>query len=77
MPKTTMSTKGKVVLPAELRELDDLQPGEELEIERLGPGDYRLHRRRPPPNEGLVDWLIACPEKGFFVPVDWESTDTP
>ena len=27
-------------------------------------------------NEGLVDWLLACPEKGFFVPIDSESTDT-
>lgn len=29
----------------------------------------------PRPNEGLVDWLLACPEKGFFVPVESESTD--
>ena len=75
VPKTTMSTKGQVVLPAELRELDHLQPGEEFEVERLGPGDYRLHRRQPPPNDGRVDWLLACPEKGFFVPIDSESTD--
>ncbi len=25
---------------------------------------------------GLVDWLLACPEKGYFVPVESESTDT-
>ena len=76
MAKTTMSTKGQVVLPAELRELDHLRPGEEFEVERLGPGDYRLVRKQPPPNEGLVDWLLACPEKGFFVPIESESTDT-
>lgn len=28
------------------------------------------------PNEGLIDWLLACPEKGFFVPIDSESTDS-
>jgi hypothetical protein len=29
----------------------------------------------PPLNEGVVDWLLACPEKGFFVPIESESTD--
>ena len=23
----------------------------------------------PVPNEGVVEWLLACPEKGFFVPI--------
>jgi len=23
----------------------------------------------------VVDWLLACPEKGFFVPVESESID--
>ncbi len=22
-----------------------------------------------------IDWLLACPQKGFFVPIDSESTD--
>jgi predicted RNase H-like HicB family nuclease len=26
-------------------------------------------------NKGLVDWLLACPEKDFFVPVESDSTD--
>jgi predicted RNase H-like HicB family nuclease len=26
-------------------------------------------------NEGLVDWLLACPEKDFFVPVESDPTD--
>jgi hypothetical protein len=29
-----------------------------------------------PTNEGLIDWLLACPQKDFFVPIDSESTDT-
>lgn len=73
--KTTISTKGQLVLPAEIRELDDIAPGEEFEIERIGRGKYRLTRKAPS-NEGLVDWLLACPEKGFFVPIESESTDT-
>lgn len=27
-------------------------------------------------DQGLVEWLLACPEKGFFVPIESESTDT-
>jgi hypothetical protein len=30
----------------------------------------------PAQNQGLLDWLLACPDKGFFVPVESESTDT-
>ena len=70
-----MSSKGQIVIPAELRRLDDLAPGDEFEIERIDGGEYRLIRKTPPLNKGLVDWLLACPEKGFFVPVESESTD--
>jgi AbrB family looped-hinge helix DNA binding protein len=74
--KTRVSSKGQIVLPAELRQRDRIEAGQEFEVERLDRGEYRLIRRTPPPNEGLVDWLLACPEKGFFVPVESESTDT-
>jgi AbrB family looped-hinge helix DNA binding protein len=74
--KTTMSSKGQIVLPAELREQDGIEPGEEFTVERLDRGEYRLVRSMPPPNEGVVDWLLACPEKGYFVPIESESIDT-
>jgi antidote-toxin recognition MazE-like antitoxin len=74
--KTTMSSKGQIVLPAEFRQLDRIEPGQEFDVERLDRGDYRLVRRAARPNDGAVDWLLACPAKGFFVPVDSESTDT-
>ncbi len=74
--KTTVSTKGQIVLPAEFRQRDHIEAGQEFEVERIDRGEYRLLRRRPPPNEGLVDWLLACPEKGYFVPIESESTDT-
>jgi AbrB family looped-hinge helix DNA binding protein len=73
--KTTVSTKGQIILPAEIRQRDDIQPGQEFEIERVDRGEYRLVRREPSPNEGLVDWLLACPEKGFFVAIESESTN--
>jgi len=74
--KTTVSTKGQLILPAEIRQRDRIEPGQEFDVERIGRGEYRLVRRQPPPNEGLVDWLMACPEKGYFVPIESESTDT-
>ncbi len=73
---TTVSTKGQIVLPAELRLQDDIEPGQEFDVERIARGEYRLVRRQPRPNAGLVDWLLACPEKGFFVPIESESTDS-
>jgi bifunctional DNA-binding transcriptional regulator/antitoxin component of YhaV-PrlF toxin-antitoxin module len=73
--KTTVSSKGQIVLPVELRHLDRIEPGQEFDVERFARGDYRLVRRKSAPNEGVVDWLLACPRKDFFVPIESESTD--
>ncbi len=75
MVKSRISTQGQIILPAEIREQDDIEPGEEFEIERIDRGEYRLTRRTPS-NDGVVDWLLACPDKGFFVAIESESTDT-
>jgi AbrB family looped-hinge helix DNA binding protein len=73
---TSVSSKGQIVLPAEIRRQDGIKAGQEFKIERLEAGDYRLVRQKQRPNEGLVDLLLACPVKGFFVPIESESTDT-
>ena len=73
---TCISSKGQLVLPAEIRRQDGIEPGQEFQIERLDRGDYRLIRVTPPPNEGLVDWLLSCPEKDWFQPIPSESTDS-
>lgn len=73
---TTISTKGQIVLPAGIRKRDGIAPGQVFEIERLSRGEYRIVRRKSGPNQGLVDWLRACPEKGYFVPIESESTDS-
>ncbi len=72
--RTTLSTKGQVILPATLREQDGIVPGDEFEVVRVERGEYRLTRveRR---GAGIVAWLRACPEKGYFVAIDSESTD--
>lgn len=74
--KTAISTKGQIVLPAEFRREDGIEPGQEFVIERIERGAYRLVRVEPPRNEGLVRALLACPEKEFFVAIESESTDT-
>ena len=65
--KTTVSSKGQIVLPAEFRHMDRIEPGQEFDVERVDRGDYRLVRRAAPPNEGAIAWLLACPQKDFFV----------
>ena len=69
-----MSSRGQLTLPAELRRQDRIEAGQQFEIVRLGRGEYRLARIARH-DEGLVDWLLACPEKGFFEPIPSESTD--
>jgi bifunctional DNA-binding transcriptional regulator/antitoxin component of YhaV-PrlF toxin-antitoxin module len=73
--KTTISANGRIVLPASLLEQDQIAPGEEFAVERIDRGEYRLLRQTSVPNAGVIDWLLASPEKGFFAPIDSESTD--
>jgi AbrB family looped-hinge helix DNA binding protein len=74
--KTTVSSKGQIVLPAEIRRQDDVRPGQKFEIERIERGEYRLRRTARRRNEGLVDLLLGCPVKGWFEPMDrTETTD--
>lgn len=74
--RTTISSKGQLVLPAELRARDGIEAGQEFEVERLGRGKYKLVRVARRRSSGLVDWLLACPDKGFFTPIESESTDS-
>lgn len=64
------------MIPAQIRREDGILPGEQFELERAGPDEYRLVRIAPAPNSGVVDWLLACPEKGYFVGIESESTDS-
>lgn len=72
--KTTVSTKGQIILPAEMRQRDGIEPGQEFQIERIDRGEYRLVRLAPRPNEGLVELLLACPVKGWFKPLERNET---
>ncbi|MEX0612298.1 MAG: AbrB/MazE/SpoVT family DNA-binding domain-containing protein [Pirellulales bacterium] len=73
---TKVSSKGQIVLPAEVRELDRIRPGHQFSIERLSAGEYLLKKIPVSAKAGLTDWLLACPEKGWFQAIGSESTDT-
>ena len=73
--KTVISSKGQIVIPSELREMDRVIAGQQFSIERIEAGSYIL-RRLPPEREDLVDWLQACPEHDWFEPITSESTDS-
>ena len=76
MFQTKVSSKGQVVLPAELREMDRIIPGQVFQIERVEEGSYRLVREAQAANAGVVDWLLDCPETGWFAPIDSDATDS-
>jgi AbrB family looped-hinge helix DNA binding protein len=74
--RTIISSKGQIVIPSRIREKDSISTGDSFEIERVRSGEYKIRRVRTAANKGLVDWLLACPVKGYFEPVASESTDT-
>jgi AbrB family looped-hinge helix DNA binding protein len=74
--RTTVSTKGQIIIPAEMRREDEIKSGQEFEIERLDAGEYLLKRRTGTRNQNLVKLLLSCPVKDWFQPLDrTETTD--
>lgn len=72
--RTTISTKGQIILPAEIRREDDIRPGQEFQIERIDRGEYLLRRKDKRRNRGLVKLLLSCPVKDWFQPLDRTET---
>jgi len=74
--KTKVSSKGQIVLPAELRRQDRIRAGQQFEVERIEPGRYLLKKVKkvPKPSLDLVDWLLACPVKDWFEPLPSSNT---
>ncbi len=69
---TILSAKGMIEIPEEFRKADALKPGQRCDIERVGHGDYRVRMAEDgmEPGQNWVEWLLACPEKGWFVEPD-------
>jgi predicted RNase H-like HicB family nuclease len=64
----TLVTTLRRIIP-ELLEVNGLLPDHSIAFEMTS------HRRElvdDQPNQGLVDWLLSCPEKDFFVPLETE-----
>ena len=61
------------------RKTDSLKPGQRCDIERVGQGDYRVRVAAEAPGgkkKSLVEVLLSCPVKDFFVPMErTETTD--
>jgi AbrB family looped-hinge helix DNA binding protein len=72
--RTTVSTKGQIILPAEIRREDDIRSGQQFQVERIDRGEYLLKRTKKSPNEGLVKLLLSCPVKDWFQPLDRSET---
>ncbi len=70
---TTVSTKGQIIIPAEIRARDGIEAGQQFEVERIDSGDYRL-KRKARRNDGLVRLLLSCPVKGWFKPSNRAET---
>lgn len=73
--KTTVSSKGQIVLPAELRQQDGILPGQQFQLERLEAGQYLLKREPFGDNAGVVDWLLSCPSGDWYQALPSESTE--
>ena len=73
--KTTVSTKGQIVLPAEFRQQDGITPGQSFRVERIEAGQYLLKRELFGESLGVVKWLRACPADNWFHPIPSESTN--
>ncbi len=70
---TIIAADGLIEIPEEFRKADALKPGQRCEIERVGKGEYRVrvaNGDEPAASGSWVKWLLACPEKGWFVEPD-------
>ena len=79
--KAIVSRKGQLVIPAGFRRREDILPGQRFDIHRISQNEFRLSRKngkRTKDSVGgsLVDWLLACPVKDYFVSIESEATDT-
>jgi AbrB family looped-hinge helix DNA binding protein len=73
--KVTVSSEGRIALPTQIREQDQIFPGQTFELERLEAGQYLLRRQSVKENIGVVDWLLSCPSTDWYRALRADSTD--
>jgi hypothetical protein len=66
---TTLFANGLIEIPEVFRKVDALKTGQQCDIERVGQGHYQLRVSTvaEASTGNWVEWLLACPEKGWFV----------
>ena len=59
-----------MAIPKTVRQRQKLRAGDKFEIiaDADEPGVLELRNMRRKPNEGLAEWLRACPAKGLRLP---------
>jgi bifunctional DNA-binding transcriptional regulator/antitoxin component of YhaV-PrlF toxin-antitoxin module len=60
----TLSSKGQLSLPKEIRDSDDLEASDVFRLERLARGKYLLEKMSPPPRASAK---LVRSEDGFMV----------
>ncbi len=58
MPITTLSTKGQIVIPKEIRQRHGWVPGSAIELEELADGVVLRQKRKVPSTS--IDDLLGC-----------------
>ena len=70
---TILSADGLLEIPEEFRKADALKPGQRCDTERVGQGEYRVSVEPTVddgPKERLIDVLLSCPVKDWWVEPD-------
>lgn len=63
---TTLSSKGQIVIPADIRQRHNLRAGDELLIEERD-DEVVLKKARHRRRKTLVQWMLDCPVKSLKV----------
>lgn len=63
---TKLSSKGQVVIPAEVRARHQFRAGDELIIEERN-DEIILKKARPRRKKSLLQWMLDCPAPDFNI----------
>ena len=72
---TNVSSKGQIVIPAEVRLHQQYHPGDVLTVEERD-DEVVLKKLKRKRKKTLVQWMLDCPVKGFKIP-ERDQSDFP